>query len=123
MRIEVDRSSVTPPFAQVRDTIVRLIERGKLGPGTRLPTVRAMADSLGVVPNTVARAYRELAASGYVVGLGRAGTFVSDRLPEPPAAGQAKLRVAADAYARRGRQLGFDASDIRRALARALGDS
>jgi len=63
-------------------------------PGDRLPTVRGLADTLGLAPNTVARAYRELEAGGWIVGKGRAGTFVADSLPRRLAAPERDLAKA-----------------------------
>ena len=54
----------------------RLIRSGDLAPGDRLPTVRELAQQLGVSPATVNEAWRALAAVGAVQSRGRAGTFV-----------------------------------------------
>ena len=105
-----------PPFAQLRDGVRRQIERGALLPGDRLPTVRACAQDLGLAPNTVARAYRELEDDGWLVGRGRAGTFVADRLPAQPSDREAALADAAEVYRRRATQLGFSETEARRAL-------
>lgn len=79
--ITIDRGMREPASHQLRTALRRLIDAGGLEAGERLPTVRAFAADLGVVPNTVARAYRELETEGYLVGRGRAGTFVAE---EPP---------------------------------------
>jgi DNA-binding transcriptional regulator YhcF (GntR family) len=104
------------PHAQVHDGIRGRIEAGTLLPGDRVPTVRGLAADLGLAPNTVARAYRELEEEGWLVGRGRAGTFVAERLPELPSNAEVALAEAARAFARRVEQLGFTVEDAVRAL-------
>jgi DNA-binding transcriptional regulator YhcF (GntR family) len=77
LRLRIDPSSSVPPFEQVRNGLAARINDGRLPVGTKLPTVRALAAELGIAPNTVARAYRELEAAGLLDTRGRAGTFVS----------------------------------------------
>ena len=96
-----------PPYEQLRDAIRTKIERGTFGPGDRLPPVRVAATALGLAPNTVARAYRELESDGWLEGRGRAGTFVPDQLPRPEDPADA-LDAAARVFLRRARELGFD---------------
>ena len=57
------------------------IREGRLGPGDRLPTVRALARAGGASPATVASAYRTLQDRGLVIAEGRRGTRVA---PQPP---------------------------------------
>lgn len=121
MRIRLDPSLRTPPSAQLRDAIARRIRSGALAPGERVPPVRALAAELGIAPNTVARAYRELEDAGLLEGRGRRGTFVAERLPAPPDERGELLTRAAEAYARRARQLGFSRADALEAARRALG--
>jgi DNA-binding transcriptional regulator YhcF (GntR family) len=77
LRIVVDLGSAEPPFEQVRAQLAGLIGSGRLLPGERLPTVRALAADLGLAVNTVARAYKELEAAGLVETRRRAGTVVA----------------------------------------------
>ena len=100
--ITLDASSFLPPFEQVRAQIAEQISNGFLAAGTRLPTVRQLADDLGLAVNTVARSYRELEAAGLVETRGRGGTVVT-------AAGnhtRERLRAAAENYAALSRELG-----------------
>ncbi|WP_454137434.1 GntR family transcriptional regulator [Microbacterium paulum] len=75
--IVIDPASPVPPFEQLRSQIVAEIAADELVPGERLPTVRRLAEDLGVAPGTVARAYRELETAGFIETRGRNGTFVA----------------------------------------------
>ncbi|MCB0907704.1 MAG: GntR family transcriptional regulator [Nocardioidaceae bacterium] len=94
-----------PPYDQVKRAIAHRVSDGRLAPGTKLPTVRALAATLGVAANTVARAYRELEAAGVVDTRGRAGTFVSGDDASRAA------REAAAEFAGRARALGLSRDD------------
>lgn len=85
-------------------------------PGRRLPTVRKLAGDLGLAPNTVARAYRELEAEGFVDTRGRNGTVVRST----NGAAERELQAAAQAYAEKAKALGMSAPDALRWVARAL---
>ncbi len=71
--------------------IGRLITSGDLPVGSRLPTVRALAQELDVSPTTVSEAWRTLTAIGAIEPRGRNGTFV--RQVPGPGAGQRYRRV------------------------------
>jgi DNA-binding transcriptional regulator YhcF (GntR family) len=73
----VDPASSTPPYEQIRAQVSDQVADGRLQPGDRLPTVRRLAEDLGLAVNTVARAYRELEQSGVIETRGRAGSFVT----------------------------------------------
>jgi len=122
VRIVLDQNSAEPLSDQLSAALARRIHRGSLAPGFRLPTVRALAEELGLAPNTVAKAYRALERDRLIETRGRRGTFVRDRLPTRVPDRERRLEEAADAFVRRGGQLGFGDASIRRALNRALGD-
>lgn len=115
--IVVDPASPTPPFEQVRAQLAESIRSGELAAGERLPTVRRLADDLGLAVNTVARTYKELEAEGLVETRGRNGTVVS----WSPDLDTAALEQAAAAFASRARHLGVPPQEARRLIDRALG--
>lgn len=78
--ITIDHAGATPPYEQLRDELISRIVSGELDPGTKLPSVRALATELGLAANTVARSYKELEAAGFVQTQGRNGTLVAPRL-------------------------------------------
>lgn len=102
--IVVDPSSPIPPFEQVRLAIVQEIRSGTLPPGARLPTVRRLATDLGLAPNTVARAYRELEHDEVIETRGRHGTFVAAAADQT----QRQAYAATTEYVERLRRLGVD---------------
>ena len=114
--ISIDSRSATPPFEQLRVQLIEQVKSGELAAGTRLPTVRKLAEDLGLAPNTVARAYRELEADGFIETRGRNGSFVSAQGD----AAQKQAQEAARAYADRIRSLGIPLSDARRYIDGAL---
>jgi GntR family transcriptional regulator / MocR family aminotransferase len=61
------------------------VRDGRLRPGTRLPSSRALAADLGIARNTVADAYGQLVAEGWLVARRGSGTRVADRAPVPEA--------------------------------------
>ncbi len=98
----IDPHDATPPFEQLRLQVLAGIADGTLPAGTRLPTVRPLADQLGLAINTVARSYRELETAGAIETRGRSGSFIA--LSTDAAAHAAQ--EAAAAYAARARALG-----------------
>lgn len=104
MMLTIDPRSAVPPFEQLRVQLLALATDGELAPGTRLPTVRRLAEDLGVAPNTVARTYRELETDGIIETRGRHGSFVSSHGD----AAERQAQEAAAEFAARIRQLGVE---------------
>ncbi|MDW3026377.1 aminotransferase class I/II-fold pyridoxal phosphate-dependent enzyme [Acinetobacter baumannii] len=74
--------NITGNTAQdIQDNIRTLIKEGQLQEGDFLPSVRELAEQLGVNRNTVAAAYKNLVAMGIVVSKGRLGTQVKPNQP------------------------------------------
>jgi DNA-binding transcriptional regulator YhcF (GntR family) len=115
MQIRLDQVAKTAPYEQIKASIIAGIGSGALQRNHRLPSIRQLAGDLGVAPNTVARAYRELESEGYLRSRGRRGTTVIGR-PEPVmTADRALDRAVADA-----RRRGLDGPTILAIVSQAL---
>ena len=76
--IRIDTSSFTPFYEQIKRQIKGQIASGSLAPADPLPSIRDLALSLLLNPNTVARAYRELELEGLITTRKGKGCFVSE---------------------------------------------
>lgn len=90
--------SPTRPARSLQDALRSAVVDGRLAAGTRLPAARALAADLGVARGTVADAYGQLAAEGWLESRVGAGTWVAHRAVGPPAvpATPARPRPALD---------------------------
>jgi DNA-binding transcriptional regulator YhcF (GntR family) len=95
------------PYAELKARLLERMRSGDLPAGARLPTVRALAEELGLAANTVARAYKELEQAGAIETRGRNGTFVALSSDAATRAAQ----EAAAAYLARTRSLGVPDAD------------
>ena len=66
-----------PIYLQVKESLRQLIIGGVLTPESKLPSVREIAGTLAINPNTIQRAYRELEAEGFIYTIPGKGSFVS----------------------------------------------
>lgn len=74
--IKIDLGSEVPIYLQLRNQIVLAIARGELQCGDPLPTVRQLAEDMGVNPMTVSKTYNELKNEGYLESNIRQGTLI-----------------------------------------------
>jgi len=73
MWFNINMRSPVPIYKQIKRNIYKLLLRGEIKDGEMLPSIRDLASSIRVNPNTVAKAYREMESEGIVVarqGLG-----------------------------------------------------
>jgi GntR family transcriptional regulator len=70
-----------PITRQIAAQIRAQCASGKLRPGERLPSVRALAADLAVNQNTILRVYERLTAEGLLQRRHGDGTFVADSVP------------------------------------------
>ncbi|MBI4314791.1 MAG: GntR family transcriptional regulator [Chloroflexi bacterium] len=89
MIVRLDLRSGEPIYLQIASQIKHLVAVGKLKREEQLPTVRELAIELQVDPNTVGRAYKQLADEGVISTRQGRGTYV---LEQAPPLDQRKLR-------------------------------
>ncbi len=77
MLISVDFNSETPIYEQLKEQIVMGIASGALKPGEQLPSIRQMAEDLGVNLHTINKAYNQLKADGILTVDRRKGAVVN----------------------------------------------
>ncbi|HWQ90070.1 MAG TPA: GntR family transcriptional regulator, partial [Clostridia bacterium] len=73
----ISTGSTTPIYRQIADQVRLGVATGKLGVGDSLPSVRNLAEELVVNPNTVARAYTDLARDGMLETRAGLGMFIA----------------------------------------------
>ena len=66
-----------PIYEQVKDGLRKLVISGAIAPDEKLPSVRSLASSLAINPNTIQRAYEALEREGYVYTVTGRGTFAA----------------------------------------------
>ena len=74
--IHLDYRDTRPIYSQITDGFREQLLSGVLQPGDKLPSVRELAATLTINPNTIQRAYRELEAQGWIATVPGKGCFV-----------------------------------------------
>lgn len=126
MYLRIERGSAVPVSRQIAEQIRAQCLSGTLSPGAALPSVRQLAQQLGVNVNTIFRVYEKLAADGLIEMRHGEGTFAL-----PPAASKAS-RLSAQtaqyvrdfsAVVRQGLLLGLAPAELRKLLAATLAEN
>lgn len=78
--INLDYQSRTPIYEQIVDNIEKYVVLGLLKEKEQIPSIRDMASSIGVNPNTVKKSYDILEQKGIILTISTKGTFISDNI-------------------------------------------
>jgi len=89
-----------PAYKHIVNRLMSAMADGTLKDGDRLPTIRELNERLGVNPNTVAKAYRELALKGLIDGQRGLGSFVKFDDPVMTLPDQKKKAALTELYQR-----------------------
>ena len=68
-----------PIYEQIKDGLRRLVVSGAVRTDEKLPSVRELATSLSINPNTIQKAYRELESEGYIYTIAGKGSYAAQR--------------------------------------------
>ena len=90
-----------PIYEQVKDGLRKLVISGAIAPDEKLPSVRSLASSLAINPNTIQRAYEALEREGYVYTVAGRGTFAA---PQSDVGAERRGKLLAD-FAEAAREL------------------
>jgi GntR family transcriptional regulator/MocR family aminotransferase len=82
LSLALDRRAKLPLHVQLAEGLRRLILGGRIAPGARLPSTRALAEEHGIARATAVLAVEQLAAEGYVTARRGSGLYASAMLPE-----------------------------------------
>jgi len=77
--LQLDFGDHRPLYEQIRDKMKDLIINGILADNDKIPSVRELASTLAINPNTIQKAYKELENEGYIYSLKARGNFVTPR--------------------------------------------
>lgn len=124
MQLHIDRNVPVPISEQIKGQIAYAIMCGTLRPGDLLPSVRALAESLGVSLMTVAQVYKELSKEDLILTKPGAGTYVADLARVNGRhwhqAALSNLQQIADIYTRHALSLGYPLAEIRKQFLNCL---
>ncbi len=76
---QLDLGDHRPIYEQIKEKLKFLIIGGSLSDGDKIPSVRELAVSMAINPNTIQKAYKELESEGYIHSQKAKGYFVSPR--------------------------------------------
>ena len=113
--ITINYSDSRPIYEKVKDSLRQLMLSGALPPDSKLPSVRELAVSLTINPNTIQRAYRELEQEGTIVSVPGKGSFVALG-GSAKAARMAELREKLNALAVEFEALGVTRDELARII-------
>jgi GntR family transcriptional regulator len=108
----LDRTSGVATYLQLVHQVKQALRLGLLRPGDQLPTAKEVVAQLGINPNTVLKAYRDLEREGLVAARPGQGTFVQQSLASPSLAGTERLQRALAGWVHDARAAGLSREDM-----------
>jgi GntR family transcriptional regulator len=120
IEFHLNSKSGVAPYLQLIRQVRQALRMGLLRAGDQLPTVKDIAGSLAINPNTVLKAYRLLEYEGLVAAKPGVGTFVTKTVSDVTVAAHQRLSGELSAWIGRAQQAGLDLEDIEGLFQRAV---
>ena len=120
IEFHLNHRSGVAPYLQLIRQVRQALRLGLLRADDQLPTVKDVAGSLAINPNTVLKAYRLLEHEGLVAAKPGVGTFITKTVSEASVAAHQRLGLELSAWIGRAQQAGLDLEDIEALFQRAL---
>lgn len=114
MKLDFDKAR--PIYKQIISEIKKMIVRGELNPGDKLPSQRKMARKVDVNPNTIQRVYREMESMNLVESRRGKGTFVREDMHLMEQIKKEMAQTAVDRFIGEMKSLGFDMTEINKLI-------
>lgn len=83
MLLKIDFESDIPIYVQIKNGILQGLAKGDLSPGENLPSVRQLAEDIGINMHTVNKAYNLLKNDGFLTIDRRKGAVINDKISSP----------------------------------------
>lgn len=80
MNINIDYQSRIPIYEQVVLEVEKLVTLDILRPDEQIPSIRDLARTLGINPNTIKKAYDVLEQKGIIISKSTKGTFIASNI-------------------------------------------
>lgn len=123
LNLNINTGSPAPIYKQITDQVRLAVATGKATVGDQLPSVRALAETLVLNPNTVARAYGELTREGLIESRPGRGVFiVRKRKVFTRQEGWRRLEPMLDSLIAEAMTLDFSPEELREAFEESLGE-
>ena len=122
INLNINTGSNTPIYKQITDQVRLAVASGRLAVDDQLPSIRALAERLVINPNTVARAYSDLAREGLIESRAGRGVFVTrKRKMFTREEGWRRLEPLMDAAIGEAMVMDFTPQELREAFEKKLG--
>ena len=109
-----------PLYEQIMDNYRRLIVSGGISPGEQLPSVRELAESLAINPNTIQKAYGELERQGVIYSLAGRGNFISPDISRLADTHREELLSAVEGSIRAAAEYGVPRAAVEERVAKSM---